>query len=162
MGMDVIGKCAVPKPVGEDGKPVGEYFRNNVWWWRPLATYCVEVAPKITDGCAYWQSNDGDGLNAEDSVRLADALQAEVDSGRTAAYACDYKARLEALPLEQCSICDGTGWRTDGVLGPGKKKCNGCKGTGETKNSETWYPFTVENVIEWIAFLRFCGGFEIW
>jgi hypothetical protein len=29
MGMDVYGK--------EPKSDKGEYFRNNVWWWRPLA-----------------------------------------------------------------------------------------------------------------------------
>ena len=37
MGMDVIGL----KPTSKEG----EYFRNNVWWWGPLADYCMEVAP---------------------------------------------------------------------------------------------------------------------
>ena len=35
MGMDVYGIA----PTSERG----EYFRNNVWWWRPLWDYCCEV-----------------------------------------------------------------------------------------------------------------------
>jgi hypothetical protein len=35
MGMDVYGKA----PTVEEGK----YFRNNLWWWRPLWTYVEEV-----------------------------------------------------------------------------------------------------------------------
>ena len=58
MGMDVIGK----NPKNE----TGEYFRNNVWGWGPLATYVCQVAPEITAKCKYWQSNDGDGLNGEE------------------------------------------------------------------------------------------------
>jgi hypothetical protein len=34
MGMDVYGES-------------GNYFRNNVWWWRPLANYCQAIAPHI-------------------------------------------------------------------------------------------------------------------
>ena len=30
MGFDVYGKDPDP------GSGSGEYFRNNVWWWRPL------------------------------------------------------------------------------------------------------------------------------
>ena len=59
MGMDLSGR----KPTTEQG----EYFCNNVWWWHPLAIYICEVAPEIADHCEYWQTNDGDGLNAEDS-----------------------------------------------------------------------------------------------
>ena len=55
MGMDVYGK----QPTADEGK----YFRNNAWWWRPLADYCVEVAPAITAACTHWQSNDADGLH---------------------------------------------------------------------------------------------------
>jgi hypothetical protein len=39
MGMDVYGKDAVSEK--------GEYFRNNVWYWRPLWNYCIEVAPDL-------------------------------------------------------------------------------------------------------------------
>ena len=41
MGMDVYGK----KPKGEKG----DYFRNNVWWWRPLWQYCASSAPELID-----------------------------------------------------------------------------------------------------------------
>ena len=71
MGMDVSGR----KPTTKQG----EYFRNNVWWWwHPLASYICEVAPEIADHCDYWQTNDGDGLNAEDAA-LADKLQQEIE-----------------------------------------------------------------------------------
>ena len=59
MGMDVIG--VQPKT------ETGEYFRNNVWYWRPLATFIQDVYPHIAEKCTYWGSNDGDGLDAEDS-----------------------------------------------------------------------------------------------
>jgi len=75
MGMDVIGRNP------RDG--VGNYFRNNVWRWHPLAEYGCEVAPEIAAKCRHWHSNDGDGLDAEDSIRLADLLQKETDAGRT-------------------------------------------------------------------------------
>ena len=25
----------------------GIYFRNNVWWWRPLWNYCYNIAPDL-------------------------------------------------------------------------------------------------------------------
>jgi hypothetical protein len=61
MGFDIIGTNATTKE--------GKYFRNNVWWWRPLAIYIKFVAPeKLYNKCRNWQSNDGDGLNAVDSL----------------------------------------------------------------------------------------------
>ena len=35
MGMDVYG--IAPE------KEWGEYFRSNVWWWRPLWDYTAEI-----------------------------------------------------------------------------------------------------------------------
>ncbi len=155
MGMDVYGKQPTDKAKGE-------YFRNNAWWWRPLADYCCRVAPAITAHCTYWQSNDADGLNAEESTALADALQAEIDAGRTATYAMDYTANVEGLPDERCELCEGTGRRQPPPnAGAGDYPCNGCESTGRRKSSRTFYPFSVENVQEFIVFLRHCGGFEI-
>ena len=73
MGMDVFAK----KP--KDDTEQSRYFRNNVWWWRPLADYCQRVAPDVCSHCEHWQSNDGDGLNDSQSLELADALQVEVE-----------------------------------------------------------------------------------
>lgn len=159
MGMDVYGK----KPVSETGK----YFRNNVWWWRPLADYCCEVAPKITANCKYWQSNDGDGLNAQDSASLADLLQIEIETGATLIYEKRYISTQEATPNEECFICEATGTRNPPPIGgAGNPKtngirCNGCEGTGFVRPYSTQYPFSVENVERFVAFLRDCGGFEI-
>ena len=114
MGMDVYGK----NPTSENGK----YFRNNVWWWRPLAEYCKQIAPEITSKIKYLQSNDGDGLQTqEDCNILADKLQEAID--KQIAY-----NPPENLPLE-----------------------------GESYS----YPFSYDNVKEFITFLRSCGGFEI-
>jgi hypothetical protein len=79
MGMDVVGR----KPTTERG----QHFRCNGWHWHPIAEYCCEVAPDITSKCKHWDSNDADGLAAEDARQLAIRVQAEIDSGRTQAYA---------------------------------------------------------------------------
>lgn len=170
MGMDVYGS----NPTNETGK----YFRNNVWWWRPLATYVCEVAPEITSKCDHWQSNDGDGLNAANSIKLAKLLRDEISSGRTEAYAKIREAELNALPDKECWLCEGTGIRTDGVGAANgqpdkiidkeghprngeKGWCNGCDGVGHVRPDSTSYGFSVENVSEFCDFLEFCGGFEI-
>ena len=35
MGFDISS-------TGNHKTPKGEYFRNNVWWWRPLAQYIID------------------------------------------------------------------------------------------------------------------------
>ncbi len=150
MGMDVDGKA----PTSD----VGKYFRNNIWWWRPLWQYCCEVAPELTGKVKYGESNDGDGLEAEDSKALAFRLKGAVAEGHTKRYENAHKARLDALPDEVCDLCDGTGTRPDMVV---KDGCNKCIGEGKVRPIATFYPFTEDNVKEWVLFLEDCGGFEI-
>ena len=164
MGMDVYGKA--PTSVA------GEYFRNNVWWWRPLADFVTTEHADLTSACHYWHSNDGDGLDGAASAALGLALEADLASGRVKEYADAYTARLAALPLEPCTYCDSTGVRTDAVgkqLGldvprdpeTGRGGCNACSGTGHLQSGECSYPFGVENVAEFARFLKACGGFSI-
>jgi hypothetical protein len=113
MGMDVKGR----NPTSE----AGSYFRRNIYGWEELAEYVCEVAPDTASKCPGWYYNDGQGLGAEDSSKLADALQGEIDSGRTA-------LRMSVggiMPEEEVRM-------------------------------------SVENVQEFVCFLRDCGGFKIW
>jgi hypothetical protein len=160
MGMDVIGK----NPQNKTGK----YFRNNAWWWRPLAAYACEVAPEITAKCKYWYYNDRDGLSGEDSILLANLLQKEIDNGRTERYARLRLSQIEQMPNEPCCLCEGTGTRKPGPKGgPGDPTkdgivCNSCIGNGYVRPSADHYGFSVENVQKFAYFLLGCGGFEIW
>ncbi len=164
MGMDVYGKA----PTTE----AGAYFRNNVWWWGPLADFLLTTYPDLTASCTYWHSNDGDGLDDVRSTALAEAIERDLASGKVAEYAKRYEAEVGALPDVECFICHGAGVRTDEVgrkygydqprnLDTGTGGCNGCRGTGRTEAWEKNYPFDVENVREFAEFLRGCGGFEI-
>jgi hypothetical protein len=160
MGMDICGR----NPTGERG----QYFRNNVWWWHPLADYCIKVAPNICASCRHWHTNDGDGLDAAGAVTLADALRTEIDAGRTEAYARRYASDQELMPDQPCNICAGTGMRTLGPyrgaddLNEGGIKCNKCQGAGYVRPWASHYPFSTENVAAFVTFLRESGGFSIW
>lgn len=175
MGMDVYGKNPSDK--------MGEYFRNSVWSWHPLWDYCEHVASEITNKVKHAHSNDGDGLNDVESRALAAILVQELDSGRTAAYKDSYDAAIAALPDRECDLCDGTGVRKDRVVDfsqevvknawhPYKKNqphprhgqigwCNACDGVGRRPDFRVHYGFRVDNVAEFIGFLKHCGGFEI-
>jgi hypothetical protein len=156
MGMDVYGN----NPTDESGR----YFRNNMGCWGYLAAYCCKVAPEITSTCEYWFSNDGDGLDADRSLRLADRLQAEIDSGRTLEQEKRFTGE-EAASL--CNVCAGTGTRKPATeIGGGEiatgVKCKKCNGTGFVRPPHVLTAFTVENVQDFVEFLRACGGFQIW
>jgi hypothetical protein len=154
MAMDVRGK--------NPADPKGVCFRNNIWWWHPLAQYCCEIAPDVTAHCQHWHSNDYDGLNATDSCTLAEALQRELDCGRTAAYAEIRDAELKALPDEPCDVCGGTGKRlAPPDFGAGDEPCRQCNETGRIRPLATGFFFSPTNVEEFVEFLRHCGGFVI-
>lgn len=104
MGMDVFGQ----DPKNEKGA----YFRNNVWWWRPLWEYCEFVAPELTNMVENGYSNDGDGLDAEDSVLLAKALRKSLRDGTLDTYDKTRTEWLASLPIRPCVHCQATGKRT--------------------------------------------------
>ena len=160
MGMDVYGL----KPKNEKG----EYFRNNIWWWRPLWDYCLEkhfsVAGKVEDG----HSNSGHGLNAGDAKKLAAFIKKDLDSGKALKYAQKREEEFATLPDVACEYCESTGSRTwQPHQGPNStdaikiETCNGCKGKGNVRPWITQYPFDIDNLAEFQEFLDNCGGFSI-
>ena len=109
----------------------GTYFRNNVWWWRPLWEYCRVVAEDLFT-YEEWEGghyNDGNQYSEDDCLALASILQEEIDSGRCQEYEDTYCKKQNSL---------------------GDKDFN--------KN----YPFSVENVQNFVRFLEDCGGMEIY
>jgi len=155
MGMDVYGK----NPTSEKG----EYFRNNVWWWRPLWNYCCLVDPELDQKVPYGHSNDGDGLDSEGAKELGIKLQAEIITGRALTYVEQYEKARQAIPKEDCKYCDENAERTwqqeNGE--PYTKICNACSGTKKVDSWEVHYPMNLENIKEFSEFLLESGGFQI-
>lgn len=161
MGIDVFGI----KPKSK----AGEYFRANVWHWRPLADCIMTVARDTASPCKDWHSNDGDGLNAKQSVELVRILRDEVASGRGAKYVHRHNAILASMPDEKCPICEGTDktpWeaRTEYFVARDLTKirpCGHCKSTGRARPWATLYHLEVRNIEEFASFLNDCRGFVI-
>jgi hypothetical protein len=172
MGMDVYGK----NPTNE----VGAYFRRNVWGWRPLWTYVRLNHPELAGLVEHGHTNDGDGLDAENSKLLAQEIKEALASGEANLYIVARGIYLSELPKETCEFCEGTGIRTDAVgiqwgmpereLAPeiaiitGRTHgfCNGCSAEGTKEHWETNYSLELEDLVEFSDFLETCGGFEIW
>src|SRR5262245_55879516 len=175
MGMDVYGK----KPTA----PEGEYFRRSVWGWRPLADLVLDMCPEEAAPCPteFWHSNDGKGLNAKQADALADALERRITNGSVTAYIKLRDDYIADMPNEPCDQCGGTGIRCDAVGQDMKQPipadatwrsrphpraglkgwCNGCDGRGVNRPWADSYSLYKDDVIEFVAFLRECGGFEI-
>jgi hypothetical protein len=135
----------------------GNNNKNLPWWvsgfevdqksWGDIATYVCKIAPEITAGCK-WHANDGHGLNADDSILLADLLQKEIESGGAMNYA------VEVLdPYELCYDCAP-------FPGPtGDPTCPSCNGDGFVPSAEKRQLFVL-TVRHFANFLRGCGGFR--
>lgn len=168
--MDVYGRA----PKSEKG----EYFRNNVWYWRPLWDYCEHIAPTVVEGVS-GHYNDGDGLDEDGAQELSRILMISLSDGTCETYEKEYNAEVAEMPNEDCDFCNKTGIRTDEVgvemnmptkklpedkaivLGRTHGWCNGCDGMGWKPSWATNYPFTQDNVREFAEFLAESGGFSI-
>ena len=93
MGMDVMGV----DPVSERGA----YFRRNIWGWHPLWTAVANIAPDIAQNVPLAHSNDGDGLDGEDSRRLADRLDEALNNGEADSYVRVVRAQCRANGLPE-------------------------------------------------------------
>ena len=74
MGMDVYGI----DPINAFGK----IFRRNIWSWHPLWNYIQNEYPEIASKVKYGHSNDGDGLNREDSILLHDLILKDLSNSK--------------------------------------------------------------------------------
>lgn len=171
MGMDVYGK----KPQNE----TGEYFRRNVWGWRPLWDYCLDRHGKVAGKVKNGHSNDGDGLGENGSLKLAGLLIQDLADGSAKDYIDQRNAYLAGLERLACELCEGTGIRSDQVgvengmpdqelsiemkmlTGRSHGYCNGCGGEGKNDNWETNYFLNLDDITEFAEFLENSGGFQI-
>jgi hypothetical protein len=84
MGMDVYGK----KPSSK----AGEYFRANVWSWRPIHTLCELVHGGDLPG---WGYNDGAGFSTQAECNtLAEKLEHYLDANPREKIAIESEMRV--------------------------------------------------------------------
>ena len=136
----------------------GHYFRNNVWWWRPLWDYCYQVADDIIDEHTYesGHSNSGAGLDADGAKALGNRLMQLIADCSVIKHEEEDKQRRDNLPDDDCMRCENNN------RGNNKKKdCTSCNQTGKTENFNKHYPFDSRNVEEFAHFCIQSGGFEI-
>jgi len=142
----------------------GTYFRNNVWWWRPLWHFVTGVCDNILtekdmESGSY---NDGHKISKTKAVKIAKKLHKLIETDQVKAYESMYKKELESLEQVDCDVCDATGKRQEPPkTGAGDRECNGCDGTGKTDDWAKSYPFSEENVRQFANFCLNSGGFRI-
>ena len=145
-------------------KTDGAYFRNNVWFWRPLWNFVSKVCNDILTEKDIEQGNYNDGhkISKTKAGKIAKRLHSMIEKGEVKEYEEGYKKHLDSLEQVDCEICDATGKRQEPpITGAGDVKCNGCNGTGKKDDWNKSYPFSEENVREFANFCANSGGFTI-
>ena len=168
---NVIDKYFKEEQEYEDKNP-GVYFRNNCWWWRPLANFIIEKCDWLTtEQKERLHDNSGYEFSQHEAVTIADTLQKMVDAG-TAAEREEVNKRERAVAAE---------WNKGINAQQDKLEKEVIKETGDAKivpydypehfkkkydaiqkqtDHHAHYPFKEANVKRFICFLRECGGFR--
>tara|TARA_R110002012_G_scaffold118561_1_gene267419 strand:+ start:138 stop:692 length:555 start_codon:yes stop_codon:yes gene_type:complete len=156
---DEISKYLSDMNMYHDMNP-GVYFRANVWYWRPLWEYVCDICDNVLteEDRQEGHMNNGYIIDKEKCVKISVILSLNLCSGATQGYSDKYQKNMNSAPDEECYLCDGTGERHDKWV---DGECNGCRGKGQRRPDCTSYPFDIETVQEFAAFVNSCGGFEI-
>ena len=139
----------------------GTYFRNNVWYWRPLWDYVYALCDDVIteDDHKSGHHNDRHLIDADKCEVIATRIAKELLNGGVTKFKEERQEYLDKLPLVKCHCCKGTG--KGAHYSAGKPTCHVCEGTGEQEDGSTHYPFHEDNVREFHSFVKNCGGFEI-
>jgi len=159
MGMDLFGL----NPVSQ----VGEYFRVNLWYWRPMWLYIEDNFSDLAAKVESSYTNEGYGLDACNSLLLGQKINSHVNGGLAEHYEKNFNSAIADLPLINGVVCHGTGDRVwaEHITQDWIRECNGCNGclgTGLQRDSMSSYTFSADLLKKFSYFLTDCGGFEIW
>ena len=152
----------------------GFYFRNNVWWWRPLAELIHDKCGDLLsdEQMEGLYNNNGTEFDEDTALAIARRLSNLIKNG--------YVAELEKSTKANAKIASEHNKKVEQKLADLKKEVERLR-PGEnlvprdypfpynkhfeeiysTKNWDDSYPFDKENVKEFINFARHSGGFQI-
>jgi hypothetical protein len=134
MGMDVYGKA----PTAD----AGEYFRANVWSWRPIHELIEKANVLPQEMVEEMEYNDGAGPDKQGALLLAASLE----------------NMLDGMDDEHCFML------SDEIDGPVAALLSALNTQGVEVVSPRGpvYQAQVSHVREFIEFCRQSGGFEVW
>ena len=152
---------------------VGVYFRNNVWWWRPLADLVIKLC-KLLDEKQKEHLHDNGGYEYDEATAhyIADTLQAFVKSPVAKRTEIAHKKQMKKAKAHNKKVqIKLDALRVEAIAQTGNKNIAPCDYPkdlnakwdsiyGERDHTDS-YPFTLKNVKEFIKFLRECGGFTV-
>ena len=149
---------------------VGIYFRNNVWWWRPLADLVVKLC-KLLDEKQKEHLHDNSGYEYDEATAkyIADTLEAFVKSPMAKRTEKEHKKAIKKAEVHNKKVqVKLDALRKDAIAQTGNK--NIAPRDYPKDLNDKWesiyalrdhiesYPFSLKNVKE---FMRECGGFTV-
>jgi len=154
-------------------KNPGVYFRNNCWWWRPLADFMITHCDWLTtEQKERLHDNSGFEFSHHEAGTIADTLTKKVDDGT--AKDREEENKREMKIAEEWN--KGINKQQDALGKIAKKRTGNAnivpydyptdlkKKWDDLQKSEdrrARYPFKEINVKRFIYFLRECGGFQV-
>tara|TARA_R100001591_G_scaffold105920_1_gene114172 strand:+ start:1120 stop:1719 length:600 start_codon:yes stop_codon:yes gene_type:complete len=159
--------------LGKYQEQKGTYFRNNVWWWRPLAHYVLEYTKVINeDKKKCWSYNDHCIVEDEEAAQIAKQLKYLIDSGHTKKFARDWEIRRKKIEKHNEKVEKELEKHTKQVRNKMRNSNLAPKDFPKAdkkiwdkiyhkRNSDASYPFSIENVEEFAEFCEYSGGFSI-
>ena len=149
------------------------YFRNNVWWWRRLATYVIEKTGVVSEKDAeHWAYNNGHKVSKQEAFQIAKQLKHLISTGDVEKYALEVQKGIEQAEKHNVRV-QRVRQKLEAIVEKklGKKDIAPCDYPEHYhKRSEKLfylqdfndrYPFTVDNVKRFIEFCEKSEGFEI-
>jgi hypothetical protein len=120
----------------------GEDFRASCWSWRPIHALCEELNTEKSLGLDLhgWGYNDGCGLHSQTACNLlADAIEERLNTTKLEKFYVEFAGSV-------CRVNEQGKFLKEGETGGMPAHCT-----------------DREHMLEFVAFLRECGGsFEIW
>ena len=154
----------------------GVYFRNNVWWWRRLANYILDHT-KCVDEADFdkWQENSGHEVDEETAIQIANQLEHLISTGHAEKYKQEIDAEIKKAEEHNSKVeqmLSELRLEVAKVVGKEKAEKLAPRDYPKPLNEKWWeitnqtdykanYPFSIDNVKEFIEFARNFGGFEI-
>jgi len=151
----------------------GLYFRNNVWWWRPLADLVIKLCKLLDEKQKeHLHDNGGYEYNEATAHYIADTLEAFVKSPTAKLTEREHKKAMKKAEAHNKKVQVKLNAIKVEAIARTKNKniapCNYPKDLNEKWDRTYWerdsadsYPFALKNVKEFIKFLRQCGGFTV-
>ena len=156
----------------------GHYFRNNVWWWRPLWDYIndgtnlglsILTDEQLDEG----RSNSGVEISEDQAIKLAIELHKQIDSGEVKEHeeyymqqfklAEEENKELEAMCKEiHEGVVEQTGNKDIAPIDYPEDVKKLWDAIWKKKNWTANYPFSEDNVRDFANFCYQSGGFQIW